>query len=157
MASKGEIILDDKHEDVANYSQWGTDQLKGRVRTIQALAGRISAKKINQAFVDELADAKFDRNKYQTTTIINLNDELFGTGFVINHKAVSAKKKFWWSSFVLDENGSVAKTWGLKPESSAIIITDRQGKILFAKDGELTPEERAQALNIIKTEIAKAE
>lgn len=157
VASEGEINLDDKHEKVTNYSEWDSAQLAGRVRTIQAIAGRTSAKAINQPFIDEVAASKFDRSKYQTTTIINLNDKIPATGFVVKHKAENSKKEFWWSSVVVDEKGSVASNWGLKPENSAIVVLDKQGKVIFFKEGELTADERAQALNLIKTEMAKAE
>ncbi|HET8707392.1 MAG TPA: YtfJ family protein [Pseudomonadales bacterium] len=157
IVSEGEINLDEKHEKVTGYTEWGTDQLKGKVRTIQAIAGRTSAKKLNQAFMEEITASKFDRTKYQTTTIINLDDKIPATGFVVKGKAESSKKEFWWSSMVVDEKGKAASVWGLKPESSAIIILDKQGKVVFFKEGELSQDERAQALNLIKTELAKTE
>jgi len=154
---EGEINLDETHEQIKRYSPWSTDALPGRVRTVQAIAGRTSAKKMNQAFIDEVAAAKFDRNKYQTTTIINLSDKIPASGFVVKGKAEASKKEFWWSSVVLDDKGEVARNWGLQPESSAILVLDNQGKVLFFKEGELTQQEREQALNLIKTEIAKSE
>lgn len=54
---------------------------------------------------------------------------------------------------VLDENGVVANTWALQEESSAIVVQDKQGKILFVKEGALTPDEITQVLGLIKQNI----
>lgn len=54
---------------------------------------------------------------------------------------------------VLDENGLVANTWGLKEESSAIIVQDKQGKVLFVKEGALTQDEITQVIGLIKQNI----
>ena len=42
---------------------------------------------------------------------------------------------------IADAKGDGQKTWGLKKESSAIIVLDKQGNVVFFKDGALTPQE----------------
>lgn len=54
---------------------------------------------------------------------------------------------------VLDENGTVAKTWDLTPESSTIIVQDKQGKVLFVKEGALNESEVKQVLGLISDNI----
>ena len=54
---------------------------------------------------------------------------------------------------VLDENGVVANTWALQEESSAIVVQDKQGKILFVKEGALTSDEINQVLALIQENI----
>ncbi|MEF1307831.1 YtfJ family protein, partial [Vibrio owensii] len=44
-------------------------------------------------------------------------------------------------------------SWALKEESSAIIVQDKQGKVLFIKEGALTPDEITQVLGLIKQNI----
>ena len=54
---------------------------------------------------------------------------------------------------VLDEDGVLAKSWDLVEESSAIIVQDKQGKILFVKEGALTQEEIQQVLTLIEQNL----
>ena len=93
--------------------------------------------------------AQFPADDYQTTTIINQDDAIWGTGSFVKSSAQDSKTDFPWSSMVLDENGVVADSWDLKSESSAIIVQDKQGKILFVKEGVLTAEEIQQVLKLI--------
>ncbi|NMU30222.1 YtfJ family protein, partial [Vibrio parahaemolyticus] len=67
--------------------------------------------------------------------------------------AQDSKKEFPWSSMVLDENGVVANTWDLKEESSAIIVQDKTGKILFVKEGALEQDEITKVIELIKQNI----
>ncbi|MFW9710256.1 YtfJ family protein [Vibrio parahaemolyticus] len=146
----GEIVL--QGEGVA-YQPWTTQHMLGKVRVIQAIAGRSSSKEMNVPLMTAITAAKFPEDSYQTTTIINQDDAIWGTGSFVKSSAQDSKKEFPWSSMVLDENGLVANTWGLKEESSAIIVQDKQGKVLFVKEGALTQDEITQVIGLIKQSI----
>ncbi|NAW52460.1 YtfJ family protein, partial [Vibrio sp. V41_P2S12T139] len=62
-------------------------------------------------------------------------------------------KTFSWSSMVLDKNGVLATTWDLQQESSAIIVQNKQGEILFVKEGALTQDEVTHVIELIKQNI----
>ncbi|RXJ71568.1 YtfJ family protein [Veronia nyctiphanis] len=143
---KGELILSG---DKITYSTWDSSSLTGKVRVIQAIAGRSSAKELNAPMIEAIKAADLPKDKYQTTTIINKDDAIWGTGGFVTSSAEDSKREFSWSSIVLDAEGSVAKAWQLKKKSSAIIVLDQQGNVRFAKDGELTQTEIAQAMEII--------
>ncbi len=146
----GEVVLNG--EDTA-FQPWQSQQLMGKVRVIQAIAGRSSAKEMNAPLMQAITAEKFDSERYQTTTIINQDDAIWGTGSFVKSSAQDSKKEFPWSSIVLDENGVVAKSWQLADESSAIIVQDKTGKVLFVKEGALTDAEVKQVLQLIKANI----
>jgi len=54
----------------------------------------------------------------------------------------------------LDESGNVAKGWDLQPESSAIIVQDKQGNVLFVKEGALNEQEIQQVLELVKARLS---
>lgn len=58
--------------------------------------------------------AKFPAESYQTTTIINQDDAIWGTSSFVKSSAQDSKKEFPWSSMVLDEFGLVAKPGSYK-------------------------------------------
>ncbi len=149
---KGEILLKPNSDDVT-YQPWNTHQLTGKIRVVQHMAGRISAKTINQPLIDAIKAAKLDAEKYQTTNIINLDDALIGTGPFVTHEVISNKHKFPWASFVLDHRGTVRHAWHLSEKNSAIILLDRQGKVLFFKEGALTPKEVESTMALIRSQL----
>lgn len=146
IASHGEILV--QNNDTV-YQAWNSDAMLGKVRVIQAIAGRSNSKEMNAPLMAAITAAQFPADDYQTTTIINQDDAIWGTGSFVKSSAQNSKTDFPWSSMVLDENGVVADSWDLKSESSAIIVQDKQGKIMFVKEGVLTPEEIQQVLKLI--------
>ena len=120
---------------------------------IQAIAGRSSAKAMNADLMTAITAADFPDDQYQTTTIINQDDAMWGTGSFVKSSAEDSKKEFSWSSMVLDAKGSVHKSWQLAAENSAIIVLDKNSQVLFVKEGKLTEQEINQALELIKSNL----
>ena len=54
---------------------------------------------------------------------------------------------------VLDEEGTVASAWDLAQESSAIIVQDKQGNVLFVKEGALNESEIKQVISLVKENL----
>lgn len=148
--SYGEIVLQD---DKTAFQAWSTQEMLGKVRVIQAIAGRSSSKELNAPLMAAITAAKFPEQSYQTTTVINQDDAIWGTGSFVKSSAQDSKKEFPWSSMVLDEDGVVASAWELAPESSAIIVQDKQGNVLFVKEGALNQDEIEQVLTLIQASL----
>ena len=151
----GELLLKDGKDGDISYAPWSSSQLPGKVRIIQAIAGRTAAKDLNSATIDAITAAKLPEDSYQTTTIVNQDDAIWGTGAFVKSSAKSSKEEFYWSSVVLDSNGNVQKAWQLEKKNSAIIVLDKAGKVLFVKEGLLSANEVKQAIDLVKAEIAK--
>lgn len=146
----GQLILTDGK---ISYKKWSSQELIGKVHIIQAIAGRKKAKEMNEPMIDAIKAANFPKDKYQTTTIINQDDSIWGTGSFVKSSAHDSKKEFSWSSIVLDADGKVAISWDLTEQSSAIILTDSKGKVQFVKEGALKPDEIKQVINMVKDNI----
>lgn len=147
IASHGEILVQDND---AIYQAWSSNDMLGKVRVVQAIAGRSSSKEMNAPLMAAITASKFPAESYQTTTVINQDDSIWGTGSFVKSSAEDSKMSFPWSSMVLDEDGALATAWQLQPESSAIVVQDKQGKVLFVKEGQLSAEEIQQVLELIK-------
>ena len=150
VSDKGEITI--QGDDIA-YQNWSSSQLPGKVRVIQAIAGRSSAKEMNAELMQAITAASLPSDKYQTTTIINQDDAIWGTGGFVASSAEDSKREFSWSSMVLDAEGNVHATWELQEENSAIIVLDQESKVLFVKEGKLNPSEVEQALGLVKNNL----
>lgn len=151
VSDKGELIIN--NEGKLDNQPWKSQQLIGKVRTIQHIAGRSSAKELNAPLIEAIKQAKLPHDAYQTTTIVNADDAIFGTGVFVKNSVEDSKKEFPYSQFIVDSDGVVKNTWGLKPESSAIIVLNNQGKVLFFKDGELTPQEIEKVMSLLVSSL----
>ncbi|MEY1579688.1 YtfJ family protein [Providencia manganoxydans] len=151
VTDKGEMLLN--QEGKFSYQEWKSQQLPGKVRTIQHIAGRSSAKELNAPLIEAIKKASFPHDSYQTTSIINADDAIFGTGVFVSNSVEDSKKEFPYSQFIVDSDGVVKQAWSLAPESSAIIILNKQGNVLYFKDGALTAPEINKVIELIKTEL----
>ena len=147
ISDEGEIVL--KGKEVA-FQPWKSTTLNGKVRIVHHLAGRSAAKEKNQAVIDAIKAAHFNPTQYQTTTIINADDAIVGTGLFVKSSAENGKKENPHSQEVLDDKSAVKNAWGLKGKESAIIVLDKSGKVKFVKEGKLSNEEIQTVIGLVK-------
>lgn len=147
VSQQGELVL---NNDSLSAERWQLNSGAGKVRLVQHIAGRSSAKELNAPLVQAITAAKLPRDRYQTVTVINVDDALFGTSSFVRSSAEASKREFPWSTIVVDEKGVMAQTWQLKPKSSAIVLLDREGVVLFAKEGALTREQIIDVISLVQ-------
>ncbi|MGY6031364.1 YtfJ family protein [Phytobacter sp. AG2a] len=152
VADRGELILDNSK---FSYKAWNSAQLPGKVRVVQHIAGRSSAKEKNAALIEAIKTANLPHDRYQTTTIINTDDAIPGSAMFVRSSIESNKKLYPWSQFVVDSNGLVRKAWQLEEESSAVVVLDKEGKVEYAKDGSLTQGEVQQVVALLQKLLNK--
>ncbi|PDO83654.1 MULTISPECIES: YtfJ family protein [Kosakonia] len=146
IADRGELILDN---DKFSYKKWNSAQLPGKVRVVQHIAGRTSAKEKNAALIEAIKSAKLPHDKYQTTTIVNTDDAIPGSAMFVRSSIESNKKLYPWSQFIVDSEGVTRKAWKLDEESSAIVVLDKEGRVQYAKDGGLSQQEVQQVIDLL--------
>ncbi len=151
LSQHGEITYNSNGDAI--YQKWDTEQLKQKVRVLQVIAGRSNAKAMNAELMTAISKEKFPEKKYQTTTIINQDDAIWGTSSFVKSSAEQSKKEFSWSSVVLDEKGEVAKAWGLQEKNSAIIVQNKQGNVLYIKEGKLSADEITVVIDLIHAQL----
>lgn len=152
VADRGELLL---NKDEFSYKSWNSAQLPGKVRILQHIAGRSSAKEKNATLIEAIKSAKLPHDTYQTTTIINTDDAIPGTSMFVRSSLESNKKLYPWSQFIVDSNGVARKAWQLDEESSAIVVLDKEGRVQWAKDGGLTQQEVQQVIDLLHKLLSK--
>jgi len=143
---KGELLY---QQEKFRYQPWNSAQLSGKVRVILHIAGRSSAKEQNAALIEAIKAAQLPHDRYQTTTVVNTDDAIPGTGMFVRSSIESNKQQYPWSQFIVDSNGNARKAWQLEKGGSAIVILDNTGHVRYAKDGPLTQNEVQQAMKLI--------
>lgn len=149
---RGELRLDQGN---ISYHPWNSRQLAGKVRVVQYIAGRTSAKDKNSMLITAVKDAAFPAALFQPTTIVNTDDVIPGTGYFVRGKIEKNQKRYPWAQFIIDSNGLARSRWQLKAASSTIVVLDRQGRVRWAKDGALTPAEVSQVISLVEKLITE--
>ncbi|MEN0616040.1 YtfJ family protein [Klebsiella indica] len=144
---RGELLLSQGH---FSYRPWRSAQLAGKVRVIQYIAGRTSAKKKNSLLIAAIKEANLPDDRFQPTTIVNTDDAIPGSGFFVRGKIEKNKRHYPWAQFIVDSDGLGRKAWQLPEESSTIIVLDKAGRVQWAKDGALTPDEVDQVIALLR-------
>ncbi|MCS4272382.1 MULTISPECIES: YtfJ family protein [Raoultella] len=152
IADRGELILDN---DKFSYKNWNSSQLAGKIRVLQHIAGRTAAKEKNATLIEAIKAAKLPHDRYQTTTIVNTDDAIPGSGVFVRSSIESNKQLYPWSQFIVDGNGLARKAWQLQEESSAIVVLDKDGRVQWAKDGALTQDEVQQVVALLHKLLSK--
>lgn len=146
--SRGELLVENGKPV---YQPWSSAKLGGKVRVLLHLAGRLAAKKENQPLTDALQSARFPRDRYQTTLIVNTDDAIPGSAMFVRASLESSKQDSPWSQFIIDDNGAAAKAWQLRQQGSAVVVLDKQGKVQFAKEGALSPAEVQHVMSLVQS------
>lgn len=148
IADKGEMVL---QQGKMNYQKWRSQALIGKVRLIIHVAGRISAKEQTAGLISALEHAALPRHTFQTTTIVNTDDVLPGSGIFVVRSIESSKKSSPWQQFIIDNSGVAQHTWQLKPQGSTVIVVDQHGIVRFAKEGALTSQDVIHVMSELRT------
>ena len=125
------------------------------MRVLQHIAGRTSAKEKNATLIEAIKSAKLPHDRYQTTTIVNTDDAIPGSGMFVRSSLESNKKLYPWSQFIVDSNGVARGAWQLDEESSSIAVLDKDGRVQWAKDGALTQQEVQQVMDLLQKLLNK--
>jgi len=151
---RGKLVLDGR---AIGVKPWSLAETKGRVRTIYHLAGRIGIDSVNKDYIDALLAAKLPEqapdSPYKTITILNLSDTLWGTHGLALGQFQDSQRKFPYAIHVADEKGVAREAWDLEPKQSAVIVLDKDGTVLFFKEGKLSPKEIKTAVDLIKAKL----
>lgn len=99
-------------------------------------------------------EAALPEGSFHVTTVVNLDDALWGTsGFVVG-EVKSSKRKYPMSTIVLDEDGHGLQSWQLQEGGANILVLNAGGTVLYIKHGGMSEEEIESTLEMIQLELA---
>ncbi|KHE93631.1 MAG: hypothetical protein K8F52_02960 [Candidatus Scalindua rubra] len=131
-----------KQNGEIKYINWDLENHNSKVMTILHLSARKPTEKNIQILVDLLDTetyGKFSKDHYITVNILNYDDifSIFGISKPIAIKRfIKRFKKCTEAAFVLDDSSTVRDEWGLTEKGCAVILLDKNRKVVFYKDGD---------------------
>ncbi|MEM6579696.1 MAG: YtfJ family protein [Pseudomonadota bacterium] len=153
ITDKGQLGLSD--EKVV-YSSWSYDQKPGKVQVVQYMAATRSASAMNKPFREKMRASLPLDGSFESISIVNLDEAMWGTSGMVISELKSSKTEFPYAVMVVDENGLGLTTWQLEKESSAVIVTNEEGEVLYFKEGALSEDEIDSTIKLINDAIGKS-
>jgi YtfJ family uncharacterized protein len=150
IAERGELVLTG---DEVGYRTWNYPQQPGKVHVVQYLAATRAASNINKPFTDKMK-TDLPQGAFLSTTILNLDEAMWGTAGLVVSELKSNKKQFPNAVLVADEDGTGLRQWQLEKENSAIVIADPAGVVRYFKQGAMSGAEIDSTLELVRQYIA---
>lgn len=152
--SKGELILDG---DKVRHQAWSTEQIAtGSPALIFHVAARMSSDSIIAPLKERLNQGNYEPGSFQSISVINLNDALWGTAGLVGSELEKNKREHPEAILVADKKGSGIDAWQLKKGTVAFILLDQNGKIRYLKEGELSADDVNTIIALLNEEIARS-
>ena len=144
----GEIEL---HGTQTSTQPWQSTALVGKSKQLLIhVAGRLSAKQQLSDVIQHIQRARLSAKQVHTTTIVNIDDSLWGSGPFVEQSIIGSKKDQPQNSFVIDNSGIAAHRWQLLAHRAAIVVTDAQGNVQFFQQSPFSPLQVQQLITLLK-------
>jgi YtfJ family uncharacterized protein len=144
------IELKEKMGGRLDGSPWSSDELKGKIHVLFYVDP--DEKDLNNDASEALSDAEFSPDYFQSLAIINMAATWL-PNFAISSSLKEKQKKYPNTLYLRDYKKVVVEKWGLADDNSDVVAFDRQGRLIFRKDGKLDESDIEELLNAIKSNI----
>jgi uncharacterized protein len=132
---------------------WRSGELKGKVSVLFYVDP--DEADLNDPLAEALRKADFPHDKFVSFAIINMDATWLPNG-LIQGKLEKKQKEFPTAVYVMDKDKILVKKWGLGDDNSDVVVFDREGKVLFSKDGKLSSAEVNKVVSTVQEQIAAA-
>ncbi len=129
---------------------WSSAELKDKVYVLFYVDP--DEKDLNNHVSDALKKEKFDLSKYGSVAIINMA-ATWKPNFAIQSALEDKQKEFPDTIYVRDMDKHVLKAWGLKDDSSNVLLFDKSGKNIYKILGKATDAQVAELIKLTKENL----
>ena len=116
----------------------------------------MSADAIIAPLKERLNQANYEPGSFQSISIINLDDAMWGTSGLVSSELGKNKREHPEAVLVADEEGHGLAAWQLEQGTVAFILVDYEGKIRYLKQGKLSADDINTIIAMLDEEIAKS-
>jgi len=131
---------------------WSSEELKGKVSVLFYVDPDL--KDLNNDASEAIKNKGYPREKFQSFAVINMAATWL-PNFAISSALKDKQKRYPTTIYVRDYKKALVQKWGLADDDSVVLAFDKEGRLLFRKDGKLGPEEIETLLATIERNLNK--
>jgi len=113
---------------------WSSDELLGKVSVVFSIDPDLAH--VNEAAGAALTDEKLPAEKFQSVAVVNMAATWL-PNFAIDQHLRQKQKQYPDTAHVRDLRRSLVRAWDLADDGNAVLVLDRQGRVLFVHEGRL--------------------
>ena len=126
---------------------WSSDEMKGKVHVLFYVDP--DKKDLNNDASEALAAEKFPRDKFQSIAVINMAATWL-PNFAISSSLEEKQKKYPNTLYVRDYDKVLVREWNIADDNSDVLVFDKEGRLVFRKDGKLNADDIQELLTKVK-------
>jgi len=147
-----EVVLKGDLGGRLDGSPWSSKELKGKIHMIFYVDP--DERDLNNEASEALKKENFPQDKFQSYGIINM-DATWLPNFIISSSLEEKQKRYPTTIYVRDYDKVLVKEWGISDDNSDILAFDKEGRLIFRKDGKLNAEDIQKLIQTIRANIDK--
>jgi YtfJ family uncharacterized protein len=129
---------------------WSSEELQGKVYVLFYVDP--DEKDTNNDASEALDREKFPSDKFQSVAIINMAATWL-PNFAIASSLKEKQKRYPTTIYVRDNKKVVVNAWKIADDSNDVLAFNKQGRLIFRKDGKLTAEEIQTLIDVIRDHL----
>ena len=144
------VELKEKLGERLDGKPWSSEELRGKVHVLFYVDP--DEKDTNNDASEALDKEKFPGEKFQSVGIINMAASWL-PNFAISSSLKDKQKRYPRTTYVRDYKKVLVSAWKIADDSSNVLAFDKQGKLIFRKDGKLTTEDIQRLIKSIRDHL----
>jgi YtfJ family uncharacterized protein len=129
---------------------WSSEELREKVHVLFYVDP--DERDTNNDASEALLREKFPSDKLQSVAIMNTAASWL-PNFIISSALKEKQKRYPTTIYVRDYKKALVNAWKIADDSSNVLAFDKQGKVIFRKDGKLTTEEIRTLIKAIRDRL----
>jgi YtfJ family uncharacterized protein len=144
------LTLENDDGSKLDGSAFNSDTLVGKVHVIFYVDP--DEKDLNNAFSEALKAQKFDRSRFASVAVINM-DATWLPNFAIEASLKKKQERYPDTLYVKDMHKKGVTVWKVADDNSDIIITDKHGEVLYVHEGKVPQADFDKIIALIKEHL----
>jgi YtfJ family uncharacterized protein len=144
------VELKDKLGGRLDGKPWSSEELQGKVNVIFYVDP--DEKDTNNPASEALNKENFPAEKFQSYGIINMAASWL-PNFAISSALKEKQEKYPRTIYVRDYKKILVQAWKISDDSSNVLAFDKKGKLIFRKDGKLSPEDIQKLIKAVRDHL----
>ncbi len=129
---------------------WSSEELKGKIHVLFYVDP--DEKDTNNEASEALHKENFPGDQFQSVAVINMAASWL-PNFAIASSLKEKQKRYPRTLYVRDNKKVLVTAWKIADDSSNVYAFDKQGKLIFKKEGKLTAEEIQTLIKAIRDHL----
>jgi YtfJ family uncharacterized protein len=129
---------------------WSSHELKDKVHVLFYVDPDL--KDLNNEASEALKAEKFHRADFQSVAIINMGATWLPK-FVIKSSLKKKQNQYPDTIYIRDNQKTIVNAWGIDDENNNVLAFDKQGKLIFIKEGKLNSDDIKTLIAVINKHL----